>query len=53
MASRDAGHFLEAEPIGIADILYVRVEKKGRLRMTLGLQKFEQLARLWHYFNRM
>ena len=52
MASRDAGHFLEAEPTGIADILYVRVERKGRLRMTLGLQS-EQLARLWHYFNKM
>ena len=29
---------LEAEPIGIADILYVKVKKKGKLRMTLGLQ---------------
>lgn len=38
MAGKDAGYFLEAEPIGIADILYVKVKKKGKLRMTLGLQ---------------
>lgn len=45
MASKEAGYFLEAEATGIADILYVKVKKKGKLRMTLGLQ-FEQLARL-------
>ena len=52
MASKEAGYFLEAEATVIADILYVKVKKKGKLRMTLGLQ-FEQLARLWYYFNRM
>lgn len=30
MAGKDAGYFLEAEPIGIADILYVKGEEKER-----------------------